>query len=304
MDTTTTFPGFGKQLAAILRSLDTDVTLEPVWTFNQTSGETHLHITWPKVKLPDRQQYDKATSKRKSPSTRKRDKLRRKEWLARKRCGSWNKKPKTPGPQHTVSENKQEPTPSNPHVESPKHTVPRKKKRKEVCVRNQAKLQSAVDSESSSESSSDSDAEYEYYVAPGHTVVSREHYESDSACGKYEAEELQPEAHFVDADDVSVSSDGQCAAPSVGVERAVRRSTRRRQQPRHLQYDGPGQQSLWSQPIMASTPALSVQKHGVMALMQQHMQMQTLVFEQNAELLRLLISRSTHTLGECSSQGK
>lgn len=117
MDDKTNFLGLGKQLADVLRALDTDISGDPVWTIKKTLGKIYLDIVWTKVKFPapkvtriekspahysqhtdqweGKQQVDihkcdkpSATNgfkkKRKSPSTRRRDQQRRKRWLEQK----------------------------------------------------------------------------------------------------------------------------------------------------------------------------------------------------------------------------
>ena len=128
MDQSPIFPCFGYQLSSVLQALDKDLILDPVWTLKQTSGKIFLDICWTKIKTStsganhganteancvaqlqsdkqvEPQQRPTAASarretnakpalhlkkkKKKSPSTRKRDKERLVKWLAAKRLNS------------------------------------------------------------------------------------------------------------------------------------------------------------------------------------------------------------------------
>ena len=128
MDSSTMFPGFGKQLSAVLIALGSDLILDPVWTLKHANGKVFLDIVWTKTKTPATDVKDKASNcvttqkqldteqvdqnpveiqrsktsaktanvcttkkrKLKSPSTRKRDRLRLEKWLSKKRSDSNN----------------------------------------------------------------------------------------------------------------------------------------------------------------------------------------------------------------------
>ena len=156
MDKNPVFLGLGKQLSAVLKALDDELTLDPVWNLKQTSGKIYLGIVWTKIKIPAKrpaiQQENKPVKttscvvqyseqkgeqksqleqvdcetrgvcvtsanpglkkKRKSPSTRKRDKQRRDKWIAQKRSSllTENRHKTSSGPvSHSVglSENKE-----------------------------------------------------------------------------------------------------------------------------------------------------------------------------------------------------
>ena len=122
MEEIPTFPRLGRQLPNILKALAEELTLEPVWTLKQTSSKIYLDIVWTKSNFPPdirpQRKENKPTSrvqqldqvecderdtpseisglgkKKKSPSTRRRDKQRREAWIAQKRS-IWNNKCKS-----------------------------------------------------------------------------------------------------------------------------------------------------------------------------------------------------------------
>jgi hypothetical protein len=77
--------------------------------------------------------------------------------------------------------------------------------------------------------------------------------------------------------------------------RNIRKSSRHKEQPKRLYYNGPGEQAAWSQPLVAPVPAPAVQSlstDGMMALMQQQMSLT----QQNAQMMQRFMAFTMPTL--------
>ena len=127
MDSLPIFPGLGQQLSTVLHALESELIQEPVWTLKRTSGKIFLDIAWTTAgsKSPAKSKVTKPANcatqlepvkqvgqmqyintrikpsakpgverkrKKKSPSTRRRDKQRRVKWLQTK-CKSSSEQP-------------------------------------------------------------------------------------------------------------------------------------------------------------------------------------------------------------------
>jgi len=109
----TILAGLGQTLCSVLSGLK--LNSEPVFTLESTSGRIHLDIVWStgRSERPANPTESTEKKKRKSPSTRRRDKRRREAWLARKSGDASQPQPDTSA------------SPRNPEAEATEKAEPK-----------------------------------------------------------------------------------------------------------------------------------------------------------------------------------
>ena len=131
----TILAGLGQTLCSVLSGLK--LNSEPVFTLESTSGRIHLDIVWSTGRSERTANPTESTEKkkRKSPSTRRRDKRRREAWLARKSGDASQPQPDTSAsPRNPEAEATEKAEPKQDLEVSLSPRIPEAKRRKSTAA--------------------------------------------------------------------------------------------------------------------------------------------------------------------------